>query len=235
MVMDPLMNALAMTDPNSGWSAGGRPSDLLASLGPPKLCCHAVLFDPFCSVNLLSPGEPTAAMLLCCSSTFLVSPASSAGRTLTLSAAADSLTLRVCRAVLAAADRDQRQLHARRSVASRLADRAVPVRALRSALGEPHDVQDGPRHLDAQTRMGAQHAHLTDILLSRTLLSSTSRMFCQTRGSVLVRSLSFMFGVDSVVCAGGGCGPHRDGSIHRGADSPQHHGHSIRLGHEPVL
>ena len=130
MVMDPLMNALAMTDPNSGWSAGGRPSDLLASLGPPKLCCHAVLFDPFCSVNLLSPGEPTAAMLLCCSSTFLASAASSAGRTLTLSAAADSLTLRVCRAVLAATDRDQRQLYARRSVASGLADRAVPVRAL---------------------------------------------------------------------------------------------------------
>ena len=50
MVMDPLMNALAMTDPNSGWSAGGRPSDLLASLGPPRLCCHAVLF----STNLLS-------------------------------------------------------------------------------------------------------------------------------------------------------------------------------------
>ena len=50
MVMDPLMNALAMTDPNSGWSAGGRPSDLLASLGPPRLCCHAVLFV----TNLLS-------------------------------------------------------------------------------------------------------------------------------------------------------------------------------------
>ena len=54
MVMDPLMNALAMTDPNSGWSAGGRPSDLLASLGPPKLCCHAVLFD------LLLVYRPTA-------------------------------------------------------------------------------------------------------------------------------------------------------------------------------
>ena len=66
MVMDPLMNALAMTDPNSGWSAGGRPSDLLASLGPPKPCCHAVLFDsPSCSIDPLPFASrcPHAAVL----------------------------------------------------------------------------------------------------------------------------------------------------------------------------
>ena len=73
----------------------------------------------------------------------------------------------------------------RRSVASRLADRAVPVRALRSALGEPHDVQDGPRHMDAQTRMGAQQAHLTDILLSRTLLDYLAPAGCFVRRVVL--------------------------------------------------
>ena len=67
MVMDPLMNALAMTDPNSGWSAGGRPSDLLASLGPPKLCCRAVRSPP-CSIDPLPFASrcPHAAMLLCC-------------------------------------------------------------------------------------------------------------------------------------------------------------------------
>ena len=67
MVMDPLMNALAMTDPNSGWSAGGRPSDLLASLGPPKrphaatciLCC-SILFV-LRTYSLLE-----SLLLLCC-------------------------------------------------------------------------------------------------------------------------------------------------------------------------
>ncbi len=34
MVMDPLMNALALTDPNSGWGSGGPDPSLLAQLGP---------------------------------------------------------------------------------------------------------------------------------------------------------------------------------------------------------
>ena len=81
MVMDPLMNALAMTDPNSGWSAGGRPSDLLASLGPPKLCCHAVLFDLLLVLSTHCLSLLGARMLLCgCAIPFryvnLLSPAS---------------------------------------------------------------------------------------------------------------------------------------------------------------
>ena len=34
MVMDPLMNALGLTDPNSGWGSGGPDPSLLAQLGP---------------------------------------------------------------------------------------------------------------------------------------------------------------------------------------------------------